>query len=489
MNNYSLSKSKFLAGWQCPLRLWYDIRMPELAPKTPRSLQAIFDVGHEVGLIAHRRYPGGRLIAEEYDQHSQAIESTRAAMADKNVPAIFEAAFEYDGIRVRADVLERNGSGWNLIEVKSSTSVKEVNVYDVALQYYVLKGSGINVKSLAVGHVNNQYIFDGVQIDPKGFLTLNDVTQDTISLQGEVASLLSSLRLILSDDTPPKAEPPYRCSDPYECLYYDHCTRDKDEYWVFNLPRLGAKKLKELEGRGVTNVRELPDDYKLSDLQRRVVDALVNGKEYLSSELRRALDGVQYPIHFLDFETFAPAIPKYKGTRPYQALPFQWSCHILDKTGKLSHKEYLCVEDKDPRTEFAETLINAIGKGSICMYAGYEKRIISALANELPQYRVALEAMVPRLWDLRDTIRDNYYHRDFGGSFSLKAILPAMIEDMSYGDLDIHEGTQASMEYERMICKSTPQTDKNNIKTALLEYCKQDTLAMVRIREELLKKA
>ena len=246
----SLSKSKFLAGWQCPLRLWYDMRMPDLAPETPDSLQAIFDAGHKVGIIAHGLYPGGKIIEEDYNQHPQAMESTSVAMADKNVPAIFEAAFEYEDIKIRADVLERNGKGWNLIEVKSSTSVKEVNHYDVALQYYVLKGCGVNIRSIGLCHVNNQYLYDGVQIDPNGFLAVEDVTKEALSLQGEVASILVSLKSMLACDTPPKGNPPYRCSDPYVCLYYDQCTQDKDEYWVFNLPRLRLDKLKELEEQG-----------------------------------------------------------------------------------------------------------------------------------------------------------------------------------------------------------------------------------------------
>ena len=417
------------------------------------------------------------------------MESTSAAMADKNIRAIFEAAFEYEDIKIRADVLERNGKSWNLIEVKSSTSVKEVNLYDVALQYYVLKGCGVNIRSIGLCHVNNQYLYDGVQIDPNGFLAVEDVTKEALSLQGEVASLLAFLKSMLACDTPPKGKPPYRCSDPYECLYYDHCTQDKDEYWVFNLPRLRLDKLKQLEDRGIINIQDLPDDERLSDLQDRVKDAIMSGEEYLDPALKAELLNVEYPVYFLDFETFMPAIPRYKGTRPYQVLPFQWSCHILDKDGKLTHKEYLCTEDKDPRVEFTESMLDLLGdKGTICMYHHYEKDRINALADELPEYSVSLKRLVPRLWDILVTIRNNYYHPKFGKSFSLKCVLPALVDNMSYDDLEICDGGMASSNYEVMICSQTAPDEKELIKNALLKYCGQDTLAMVKLRDVLLEK-
>ena len=485
----SLSKSKFLAGWQCPLRLWYDINMPELAPETPDSLRAIFDLGHEIGRIAHKLFPNGRLIEEDYTQHKQAMVTTQEAMADKKIPAIFEAAFEFDGIKIRADILERSAKGWNLIEVKSSTSVKEVNLYDVALQYYVLKGCGIKVNSVSLCHINNQYVYDGVRIDPKGLLAIAEVTQDALTLQDEVISLLAMLRSILASETPPQAQAPYRCNDPYECLYYEHCTEDKDEYWVFNLPRLRLDKLKELESRGIINLQDLPDDERLSDLQARVKDALLSGVEYLDPALKAELLDVEYPVYFLDFETFMPAIPRYKGTRPYQVLPFQWSCHILDKDGKLTHKEYLCTEDKDPRVDFTESMLNLLGdSGTICMYHHYERDRINALAAELPQYDASLKRLIPRLWDILVTIRNNYYHPKFGKSFSLKCVLPALVDNMSYDDLEICDGGMASSRYEVMICSQTAPDEKKLIKNALLKYCEQDTLAMVKLRDVLLRK-
>jgi len=209
----------------------------------------------------------------------------------------------------------------------------------------------------------------------------------------------------------------------------------------------------------------------------------------VGSELKSSLREYEYPIHFLDFETIAAAIPRYANTRPYQVLPFQFSNHILSQDGSLDHKEYLCTEDKDPREEVAEALLATLGDtGSICMYGNYEKRVISELAGHVPHYQERLEALLPRCEDLLARIRRGYYHPGFHGSFSIKNVLPVLVPSMPYDNLSIQEGSMAGIEYLRMIDPATTSDEKQGIRRNLLEYCGQDTLAMVRIREDLLKR-
>jgi hypothetical protein len=197
---------------------------------------------------------------------------------------------------------------------------------------------------------------------------------------------------------------------------------------------------------------------------------------------------VEYPLHFLDFETIGPAIPKYAGTSPYLAVPFQWSDHIMDRNGNIDHREYLCFENKDPREEFVETLLKTLGEeGSIVVYTGYEEGILKKLADYMPHYGDRFLAVIDRLYDLHVPVRNHYYHPDFHGSFSLKAVLPAVVPEMKYDSLAIQEGQMASLEYLRMIDPATTPEEKEKIKNDLLEYCRQDTLAMVEIRKELLK--
>jgi predicted RecB family nuclease len=260
------------------------------------------------------------------------------------------------------------------------------------------------------------------------------------------------------------------------------------DHWVIQLSGIGQNKLDELEGMGIYDIGEIPDEFSLTALQERIRNCVVNDEAYIAKELKDELEDVESPIHFLDFETLALAIPRYAGTRPYQGIPFQWSDHILHKNGKIEHREYLCEEDKDPREEFTLTLLDVLGsKGSIVTYTNYEKRIIEALAEDLPKHRKPLLVTLDRLVDLYKIIRNNYYHPEFHGSFSLKSVLPAIIPEMSYDSLTVQEGQEAGIEHTRMIDPSTPAEEKEKIKEDLLKYCGHDTLAMVRIREALLK--
>jgi hypothetical protein len=260
-------------------------------------------------------------------------------------------------------------------------------------------------------------------------------------------------------------------------------------HWVLELTGIREDRLGQLASIGIADIRDIPDSFPLSAVQTRIMECVINETDYVGPELKSDLTEYEYPIHFLDFETIALAIPRYANTRPYQILPFQWSDHVLSKDGTLTHKEYLCYEDRDTREGIAQTLLEALGdRGNICTYGNYEKRVISELADHLPHYRDRLRALLSRCQDLLVQIRRGYYHPEFHGSFSIKNVLPVLVPSMSYENLPIQEGGQAGVEYLRMIVPDTPCDEKERIRRDLLEYCRQDTLAMVRIREELLKR-
>jgi hypothetical protein len=485
-----LSKSRFIRGQQCHLHLWYQCYHPELASEISEAQQAVFDSGHEVGELATRLYPEGVLITEDHLHHEEAVQSTLEVLKDSNICAIYEAAFLYDGIRIRVDILERLENGkWNLIEVKSSTSVKEVHFPDVAVQWYVLRGAGLEIETAFLMHVNNQYVYDGKKLDLNSFFIGSDVTEEVVAMQGRVPGMISDLKEMLSDSGPPDISPSRHCSKPYECDFYEYCTKEMPEHWIMELSGIKQTKLDELVVMGINDIKDIPSTYSLTDLQDRIRTSVVNNKEYISEELEQELTDVEYPIHFLDFETISTAIPRYVGTRPYQILPFQWSNHILQKDGVLEHHEYLCNEDKDPREEFTFRLLSILGiKGSIFIYSTYEINIIKTLSVHLTEYRKKLLDTLDRFKDLRDITKKHFYHPEFHGSFSLKSVLPALVPDMDYESLGIQEGGQASSEYLRMIEPSTPPEEREKIRKDLLTYCKQDTLAMVKIRDEMLKR-
>jgi len=485
-----LSKSRFIAGLQCPLRLWYQCYNSELATKPPPSQQALFDTGHEVGGLATSLYTGGVLIEEDYLHHAEAEKSTLKAMSNKNVAAIYEAAFTYNKIRIRVDILQRHDvKTWNLVEVKSSTSVKDVYKPDLGVQYYILNGLGIDIVNAGILHINNAYVYDGNQLDLNQFFYFSDCTEETVSRQEEIISQIKGLQKILSWETPPDIHPSRHCMNPYKCEFWEHCTSDMPEFWVMDLSGINQNKFEQLLELDIEDISEIPDEFPLSVLQERIRKCVSHNQEYIASELENELLDVEYPVHFLDFETFGSAIPRYPDTRPYQTIPFQWSNHILLENGSIQHEEYLCIEDKDPREEFAETLLNTLGqKGTIFIYTTYEKGIVNQLAYQFPNFQSRLFNIVVRFKDLHALIKQHYYHPEFYGSFSLKSVLPVLVPSMHYGSLAIQEGSIASIEYLRMIDPATTPDEKTKIRQDLLAYCGYDTFAMVKIRDELLKR-
>ena len=486
-----LSKSRFIAGLQCPLRLWYQCYHSELATKPPPGQQALFDTGHEVGRLATSLYINGVRIEEGYRHHVKAEKSTRNAMSKKNVAAIYEAAFTYDNIRIRVDILERHdATSWNLIEVKSSISVKDVYKPDIGIQYYILKGLGIKISSAGILHINNAYVYDGNRLDLNRLFYFSDLTEETVTRQEDIVSQIKKLQNILSWETPPNILPSKHCMTPYTCEFWEYCTSDMPEYWVMDLIGMTQDKFEQLVGLGIEDISEIPDEFPLSALQKRIKKCIADGQEFIAPELEDELMDVQYPLHFLDFETFASAIPRYPNTRPYQPIPFQWSDHILYEDGRVEHMEYLCVEDKDPCEEFTETLLETLGTGgTIFVYSNYEERMVNQLVDRFVDIRDQLLNLLDRFKDLHALIRKNYYHPEFYGSFSLKQVLPVLVPSMNHGNLNIQEGSLASIEYLRMLDPAIPADERTKIKHDLLTYCGYDTLGMVNIRNELLKRS
>jgi predicted RecB family nuclease len=485
-----LSKSRYLSGLQCPLRLWHQYYNPELATAISPAQQAIFETGQEVGKLATSLYPGGTLVEEDHLHHTAAEQATMAAVADPSVRAIFEAAFSHDGVRIRADILERlRNGGWNLIEVKSASSVKDVYLTDVAVQFYVIRGSGLTVSRAGILHLNNKYLYDGDQLQLERLYSFSDLTEEALLLQQEFPSKVAELREMLSKANPPQVLPSRHCMSPYECQFWKHCTAEMPEFWIMGLTGIREERLHDLAALGVEDIRDIPNHFPLTELQERIRTCVITREEYIAPELDDELTDVEYPIHFLDFETVSPAIPRYPKTRPYQVIPFQWSDHSLSENGELAHSSFLFKEDADPRQDFAATLLEALGdRGTIFTYSSYENRVVGELARHMPQHSDMLLATLDRFKDMQTLIKRYFYNHGFHGSFSLKSVLPALVPNMSYDGLVVQEGTHASQEYLRMIDPETLLEEKEEIEEVLLAYCNHDTLAMVKIREQLLRR-
>jgi len=481
-----LSKSRFQAGLQCPKHLWLLCHAYQLADTVTEGQQALFDQGHEVGALAREYFPGGALVQEDY-LHAQEARRTTTRLLDEGFSCLYEAAFEHDGVLVRSDVVVRDDAGsWTLVEVKSSTEAKSEHITDLGIQCYVLRGAGIPVGACAVLHLDNTYEYHGGAYDLGGLFTLTDVTAQVEEFIPAVPDLLRDMKDMLAGPCP-EVHISKRCEQPYTCRFHGHCHEYLPEFPVTEIPRVSEELLCGLIGDGYCSIREVPLDYAgLTPQQRRVCRVIQTGEADFGPGLEQELGALEEPIHFLDFETFRAALPLYPGTRPYQPVPVQWSCHTLEQG--LRHAEFIHTDRTDPRRPFAESLLSALsGPGRVVVYSSYENTILGSLARELPDLAGAIGALQSRLFDLEQVVREHVQHPDFHGRTSLKYVLPALVDDLSYAGLAVPDGEVATLRYGRAVFGECSEAERQKIFADLLAYCGTDTLGLFRVYQELLE--
>jgi hypothetical protein len=484
--DYRLSKSKYLTGLNCLKALWLAIRAPEKAEPPSPAQEYIFAQGTQVGIDARERFAGGVLVRSPSYQAAEAVAETRSAMA-AGVPALFEGAFLHDNVLVRVDVLRRAAlaGSWDLIEVKSTTSVKPQHVPDLAVQRFVLSGCGVRVSRVLLMHLNPGCTYP----DLSDLFVQEDLTEEIAESEREVASNLEGFRGVLRRRREPSVPLGPQCTSPYRCPYIPWCWRRVPRVSVFNLPRLSAEKQRELVSRNILRIEDLPPELPLSAAQRRFVELYrCDSPEIDWPAIRRELSGLEHPLYFLDFETDSPAIPRYPGTHPYVKIPFQYSCHRLEADGTLVHGEYLHTSPDDPRPPLAQALLDWVGPmGTVVAYnAPFERSVLTALAESVPSLGVALLATAARLWDLLEVFRSHYQDPAFGGSNSIKSVLPVLVPGMSYESLAVQDGTAAQAAWNRLLREQSPG-GRWELEAALRAYCTQDSLAMVEIYRVLLR--
>lgn len=471
-----LSKSRLIAHLQCPKRLWLQMNKPELSV-VDASQQSRMDAGNMVGDIARRLHPGGVLI--EGDSLSHALKDTAALMEKPKRVPVFEATFDADGVLVRHDLLLPERGGYHLAEVKSSTSVKPYHLQDVAIQAHVAEASGVKVKRISVVHIDNQFVYPGNE-DYDGLFTEVDVTSEARDLQPEVPGWIKAAQKTLKGGEP-KVAIGAQCTDPYECPFVGYCAYP-DTYPVEELPRIG-KQAEALRAEGYADIRDIPFERLRNDSHRFVWESLRKGKPILRKEAADAMAALSWPRYYLDFETIGFAAPIWPGTRPYQQLPFQWSCHVESHTGTLRHEEFLAEGLDDPRRAFVESLLATIGpRGSILVWnASFERSRLSELAEAFPEHANALHRLIDRVVDLLVIARDHYYHPDMRGSWSIKAVLPTVAPELDYSALAVADGGMAQEAFLELLSKDTDAGRAAQVHADLIAYCERDTLAMVEL--------
>jgi hypothetical protein len=505
-----LTKSKYVAGLQCRRKLWLDCHEPmEFVDADPGS---IMDIGNKIGVHAHALFPGGVLVREEAYEHSEAVARTLDLMADQNVPAIFEAAFEYDDVRIRVDILERTSdTTWGIREVKSGNSSKPHYIDDISIQYYVLTGSGLNVDSAELAHVNKEYEMISAQIKWDEFFARVEVLSEVQAKQIEVKTELAEQQKVVGLSDAPEIFPyKNRCSIPYHCDYWLECTYDKPKEWIQRLHGFRFKTLLELKEREIHLISDLPEDVSLSDVQRAEAQVIKSNKPLVGPNLQEALQEFGPPAYYLDFEYLGPTIPIFEGMKPGQRLPFQWSVHYVENREELDqldgakdsvfHKAYLADGNGDFRKECAEKLIEALGEFDapiIVYYESAEIGAIKSLAECFPDLSEHLLALLPRVKDILPVVRSNtclpgYFANKISLStttYSIKNTVTPLAPSFRYEDLDgISVGTAAAESFYRIMTGELKKDESaGELRKELLEYCRYDTLAMINVHRALIQ--
>lgn len=485
---YRLSKSRLLSFLQCPKRLHLALHRPDLAEEDEGAARRMA-AGHGVGEIARSLHPGGVLIGHDNDLGAALAETAEKVKASPRVP-LFEATFEHEGVLIRADLMLPQGRGWRMVEVKSSASVKDYHLQDCAIQTWVARHAGIRVHSVAVAHVDTAFVYPG-DADYRDLLKEVDVDEDIEALAVEVPGWVGDAKAVLAGPEPaiPVGD---QCEVPFPCPFYTHCSRDLPpgpEYPVELLPGVAGKRLAAaLRASGIDDLRDAPEERIENDLFRRIWQATASGEALLDPAAAGELKRLGWPRHYLDFESVQFAMPIWAGTRPYQQVVFQWSCHTESKDGKVRHREFLETSGHDPQRRFAESLVAALDDdGPVFVYnQSFEATRLKELAELFPDLAEKLKGIVGRMVDLLPITRRHYYHSEMKGSWSIKSVLPTVDAELSYDGLDtVAHGQEAQAAYLELMTPDIADERRAELERGLLEYCRRDTLALLKLTRRL----
>jgi hypothetical protein len=479
-----LSKSRILNGLQCPKRLYLQVHRPDLA-EVDVATEHRFQVGHEVGEVARSLEPGGKLMAD--DDLNAALAATEQELSVAGDKVLFEPAFAHGGVLIRADILSRRGGDTELREVKSSTSVKDYHQADVAVQVWTLRGAGVPVSRSYVTHIDNGFVYQG-DGQYAGLLRDTDVSAAVAPEVGKVPGWVEQFTRVL-EGTMPAVEMGGHCRDPFECPFQGHCSAGAPDFPVEILPR-GGKTVIALREAGHRDLRKVPEGELKSANHQRVWRATVSGHADIVKGAGIELAALPYPRFYADFETTTMAVPIWAGTRPYEQLPFQWSCHVEKADGSLEERGFLDLSGQPPMRAFAESLIACLGTtGPVFSYSRFERTVLAQCVARFPDLADRIGAIMDRIVDLLPLTERTYYHPQMMGSWSIKSVIPTIAPEMDYATLgEVQEGGQAQVAYLEAIHPNTPSERRLAIERDLKTYCAHDTLAMVRLARFLIER-
>ncbi len=472
-----LTKSKYVNGLQCLKYLWMLFHEPESVGDPDASTLHTFEQGHLVGELAKKVFPEGVNIPP--DDFMGNIRRTKELLKQRKT--VFEAGITTGKIYCRLDILKPvNDDEWDIIEVKSSTKIKDVDIEDVAFQKHCCRQAGLEIRNCFLMHIDNSYVRQG-EIDPKQLFAIEDITERVADAVRSVPDKVDMMLEVIAAKDCPDIAIGQQCENPYECLV-EGCKDFLPESNVLELYRGGQKSF-ELLNDGILAICEIPDGFKLSSIQQIQQTCVSSGQPYADpAQLKSFLDSLQYPLYFFDFETFSTAVPPFDGTHPYQNIPFQFSLHVVKSAASPpEHFSFLADGTADPRPGLLAALKKWLGKsGSIIVYnQSFEKRVLEDLGEAFPEYKSWVKGIVGRFIDLLQPFRSFwYYHPAQKGSASLKAVMPALT-GKGYDGLGISNGENASLEFFRVTYSDVPEEERRRVRQDLEKYCGRDTEGMI----------
>lgn len=480
---FGLSKSKITSFEQCPKRLWLQTHRAELA-ELDADAEARFAAGHEVGEAACSLCAGGIMIEAEPDL-AAALQRTQELTSASAQAPLFEATFAHDSVLVRVDIMEPDGlGGWHVAEVKSATRRKDYHVADLATQLWVLREAGVQVSSAAIRHLNTQFVLTE-EGNYYGAFVETPSLEDAQPLVLKRPKLVAEIRSVLAGAEPVR-DPGDHCNDPFPCEFGAYCSRDLEQlrYPISSLPRTGRQIAAKWAERGILELEDVEPGSFTNAIHARIHEATLSGVPYHDVDgARRIVGDWKYPRTYLDFETIAFALPRWLGTKPWEKVPFQFSAHIEESEGLITHREFLSLDGNDPRRACAEALVTQIPQDGtvVAYYAAFERTCLLRLAERFSDLAEDLKAIAARVVDLLPVTREHWYHRDQGGSWSIKAVLPTISNEGDYATLDVADGSAAQLAYLEAIAPVTAEDRVAEITQSLRTYCAKDTFAMVEV--------
>lgn len=479
-----LTKTRYLNGLQCPKYLWISLHEPGRIPEPDAGTLYRFDQGRLVGQLAQKLFPGG--VEIPVDDFGNNMRQTIKLLNERK--PLFEAGIRSRNLYCRVDIFRPAGSdSWDIIEVKSSTGIKEVDLHDVSFQRFCCEQGGTDVDKCYLMHINNQYVRDG-EIDCEQLFMVENITQEVREITRGIRSSIDDLLEVVRAERCPEADIGRHCDYPYSCPLKYECWSFLPEHNVFEL-YYGGAKCTDLYNSGIIFIKNIPEHFRLSEKQKIQRECVTRGIPFIDRErLREFLDTLRYPLWFLDFETFSPAVPMFDDTRPYQKIPFQFSIHVVRGNNKVpEHISFLAEGTGDPRPALLSKLRKSIGdQGSIVAYnAAFEKSVLLELGNTFPEHQEWVENLQYRFVDLLTPFRNfHYYQSDQKGSASMKSVLPSLT-GIGYEGMDISDGQEASIAFVSMMYADTSYEERTRVRKYLEEYCGLDTWGMTRIVEKL----